>query len=156
MTSLRDHRPLAAVFTLTVYGTPAPAGSKRALPLGGKFGGRAIVVDANVRSKPWKNLIAQNAGLEMNGRELFRRPLHVNLTFHVRRPKAHFNSKGELKKSAPMWPAKKPDVLKLARGVEDALSGIVYADDAQIVTEFLVKRYGEQECVEIEIAQASR
>src|SRR6187401_3239656 len=97
MTSLRESRPLAAVFTLTVYGTPAPAGSKRALPMGGKVGGRPIVVDANVRSKPWKNLIAQNAGLEMNGRDLFRLPLHVNLTFHVRRPKAHFNSKGELK-----------------------------------------------------------
>ncbi len=155
MNSLRESRPLAAVFTLTVYGTPAPAGSKRALPLGGKFGGRPIVVDANARAKPWKNLIAQQGGIEMRSRSLYRGPLHVNFTFWVRRPKSHYNSKGELKTSAQKWPTKKPDCLKLARAVEDALSGIVYADDAQIVTEFLVKRYGEPERVEIEIALAS-
>lgn len=32
-----------------------------------------------------------------------------------------------------------PDVLKLARGVEDALTGIVWRDDAQIVNESLSK-----------------
>ena len=138
-------------FYLVVYGTPAPAGSKRALPLGGKFGGRPIVVDANTRAKPWKNQIAQAAGEKMAGKELFRCALTVQFVFFVRRPKAHYNSKGWLKDSAPKYPAKKPDLLKLSRAVEDALSGIVYADDAQIVFETLLKCYGEQERVEIEI-----
>ena len=35
-----------------------------------------------------------------------------------------------------------PDVLKLARGVEDALTGIVWRDDAQIVNESLNKVVG--------------
>jgi len=155
VTALRESRPLAPVFTLTVYGTPAPAGSKRALPLGGKLGGRAIVVDANTRAKPWKNQIAQAAGEKMAGRELIRLPMHVNFTFWVRRPKAHYNGKGELRAKAPQNPSKKPDLLKLARAVEDALSGVVYADDALIVSEFLVKRYGAPERVEIEIAVSS-
>lgn len=148
--------PSAPIFSLTVYGTPAPAGSKRSFPFkkaSGKLGVR--VTDDSLRSRPWKNLVAQTAGLEMNGRPLLRDPLHVNFTFWVRRPKSHFNSKGELRPSAPSWPAKRPDLLKTARAVEDSLSGIVYADDAQIVTEFLVKRYGEPERVEIEIAVSS-
>jgi Holliday junction resolvase RusA-like endonuclease len=46
----------------------------------------------------------------------------------------------------------KPDVLKLARAVEDALTGILYRDDAQIVTEVLRKRYGDPPRVEIRLS----
>jgi len=39
-------------FTFTVYGRPAPAGSKRAFTP--KGWDRAIVVDANPKAKGWK------------------------------------------------------------------------------------------------------
>lgn len=150
MSALRDSRPLAPIFTLTVYGTPAPAGSKRAFPFKNKFGKLAVrVTDDSVRSKPWKTQIAQAAGEKMTGRDLLRGPLDAHFVFYVRRPKGHFNAKGQLRASAPYYPATRPDALKLARGVEDSLSGIVYADDSQIVNELLVKRYGEPERVEI-------
>lgn len=132
-----------------VYGTPAPAGSKRALPIGGRRGRRMIVVDASKRARPWKQQVAQEAGRAMNGMRLFRCPLALELIFYVARPKSHFGKRG-LKPSAPEWPAKRPDLLKLARAVEDALTGIVYADDALIVMEALAKRYTEgAECVEV-------
>ena len=64
------------------------------------------------------------------------------------RPKGHFGKRGLLP-SAPIAPIVKPDLLKLARAVEDALSGLVYKDDAQIVREILDKHYGEPARVEI-------
>lgn len=142
-------------FTLTVYGTPAAAGSKRAFPLGGKPGGRPIIVDANKKAAPWKNIIAQHAGIAMAGREAFRGPIQAVFCFYVRRPKGHTGKRGLLP-SAPAFPAVKPDVLKLARAVEDALSGIVYHDDALIVREVLEKHYGEQERVEIVISEVAQ
>jgi predicted short-subunit dehydrogenase-like oxidoreductase (DUF2520 family) len=42
-------------------------------------------------------------------------------------------------------------VLKLARGVEDALTGIVWRDDAQIVVEHLEKRYGSPARCEVRV-----
>jgi len=39
-------------------------------------------------------------------------------------------------------------VLKLARAVEDALTGVIWADDAQIVDEVIRKRYGRP-CLQI-------
>ena len=42
-------------------------------------------------------------------------------------------------------------MLKLARAVEDAMSGVVYRDDAQVVTEVLRKRYGEPARAEVAI-----
>ena len=137
---------IAPSVSFVVYGTPAPAGSKKVVPMGKRFG----IIDDSKRSRPWKNLVGQQAGTVMEGRALLRGPLKVALRFVVRRPKGHFGRRGLLP-SAPPYPMVKPDVLKLARGVEDALSGIVYADDAQIVKELLVKEYGEQERVEVEV-----
>jgi Holliday junction resolvase RusA-like endonuclease len=58
-----------------------------------------------------------------------------------------------LKASAPIAPPVKPDVLKLARAVEDAMSGIIYKDDAQIVTERLCDRYGILPGVAIQVEE---
>ena len=44
-------------------------------------------------------------------------------------------------------------MLKLARAVEDALTGIVWRDDAQIVDEQLSKVYGEPARVEVDVAE---
>ena len=145
----------------TVYGTPAPAGSKR-----GFYNAKAkrvIVTDDSKRSRPWKAQVADAAVEAMlhpdDGsrtlvcRPLLEGPLAVVFTFYVTRPKGHYGARG-LKPSAPDYPTVKPDVLKLARAVEDALSQVVYRDDSQIVTERLQKRYGEPARVEVEIREA--
>lgn len=134
--------------TFTVYGHAAPAGSKRVLPAGGRVGGRPIVVDDSKRSRPWKQEVAGSARDAMDGRELLEGPIALVLRFYVPRPRSHFGARGLLP-SAPFWPAKRPDLLKLARGVEDALSTVVYRDDAQIVVEYLSKWYAEPERLEV-------
>src|SRR5579859_2477883 len=138
--------------TFTVYGRPAPAGSKRVLPAGGRAGGRPIVVDDSKRSRPWKQQIAEIALAVMAGRPLLDGPLDLQLVFYLRRPRGHFGARG-LKPSAPARPTVKPDVLKLARAVEDALTGQLWRDDAQVVVELLEKVYGEPERVEITVAE---
>lgn len=146
---------MADPFELTVFGTAEPAGSKKAVPLGrgGMNPHRYGVVDANPRAGKWKVNVSQHAGLAMQNRKLLEGPLTVTFTFFVKRPKGHYGVHG-VRRSAPPFPDVRPDVLKLARAVEDALSGVVYRDDAQIVDERLVKRYGEPERVEIRIESA--
>jgi Holliday junction resolvase RusA-like endonuclease len=68
------------------------------------------------------------------------------------RPRAHFGARG-LRPAAPAWPTVRPDVLKLARAVEDALTGLVWRDDSQIVVELLTKQYGEQASCEVLVAE---
>lgn len=139
-------------FRLVVYGTASPAGSKRVVPAGGRPGGRPLVVDASRGAAAWKRTVAQEAGAAMQGRRLLEGPLAVTFTFVAARPKGHFGTRG-LRPSAPSRPTTRPDVLKLARAVEDALTGIVWRDDAQIVDERLTKVYGEPARVEVEVAQ---
>jgi Holliday junction resolvase RusA-like endonuclease len=136
--------------TFTVYGKPAPAGSKRFVPAGGKRGGRPLVIDDSKRSRPWKQDVAAIALEVMRGRELLAGPLQLELVFYLARPKGHYGARG-LRPSAPAWPTVKPDVLKLTRAVEDALTGQVWRDDAQVVLEQLHKRYGDPERVEVTV-----
>jgi Holliday junction resolvase RusA-like endonuclease len=126
-----------------VFGTAQPAGSKRAFGFrrgDGSVG--ATVVDANPKSRPWKTLVSETAARVYSG-PLLEGPLSVELVFEMPRPQGHFGKRGLLP-SAPAHPTVRPDVLKLARAVEDALTGVLYQDDSQIVHEVLVKRYGER------------
>lgn len=135
---------------IVVHGTPQTAGSKRAFVRGK----RAVVVDDNARSRPWKDQIAQIASAAMNGTELLQGPLSVELAFYLTRPKGHQGTQGlNTKGRANPRPTTRPDVLKLARAAEDALTGVVWHDDSQIVDELLEKHYGDPPRVEIRIRQ---
>lgn len=57
--------------------------------------------------------------------------------------------------SAPHYPAVKPDATKLVRAVEDALTGICWRDDAQIVNQDVRKRYADTGSARVEIAITS-
>lgn len=128
--------------SFTVHGVAAPAGSKKGFV--NKRTGRVIITDDSKRSKPWQSQVNDVAGKAMGGRELLEGPLLLEITFWVTRPKGHYGTgrnAGVVRTSAPWSPTVKPDVLKLARAVEDALTSVVYRDDAQIVTETLQKAY---------------
>ena len=137
---------MAEPVTIEVYGIPRPAGSKRAFPIkkNGQYTGRSIVTDASGQlGRDWRAdvkaaAIAQYEGPPLEG------ALFVEIFFGLPRPKSHFGTgknAGNLRKGAPLKHTKKPDVGKLARAVEDALSGIVWRDDSQIFCAFYYKEY---------------
>lgn len=144
--------------SFTVYGVAQPAGSKRAFQ--NRHTHRIVVVDDAKKSRPWKTDVAQAAGVAMVGRgELLDGPLLLELTFWMPRPKGHFGTgrnAGSVKGSAPRFPIVKPDVTKLVRAVEDALTAVVWRDDAQVVTQTAQKAYGEPARVEVRVIPISQ
>ena len=139
---------MKTTLSLSVVGLPRPAGSKRAFAIrkNGQLTGRVSVVDACTESREWKTAVAREAVIAMNsGRQIFTGPVRLRLLFQMPRLKGHFGTgknANVLKAHAPARPTVKPDLLKLARAVEDALTGIVWRDDAQVVIEQLEKVYG--------------
>lgn len=144
-----------------VPGKPEPRGSKQAFVL---YKNRAtkepvrrpdgsIVVnttDDNPQSKAWMELVSNHARMAWRTPDGKRKPfmqevaLEVEMIFFLRRPQAHFGTgrnAGQVKDSAPARPIVTPDDDKLLRGTRDALSGIVWKDDALIVRSIIEKRY---------------
>lgn len=137
--------------TFTVAGVAIPAGSKRAFFK--KGGGRPIVTDDNPRTKSWQGRVADAATEAMDG-PLLAGPLELILTFTVPRPQGHYGTgrnAGTVRQSAPLFPVVKPDVTKLVRAVEDALTGIVWRDDAQVISQHASKVYGEPASCAVEV-----
>jgi Holliday junction resolvase RusA-like endonuclease len=74
-------------------------------------------------------------------------PLKLSVLFEFLRPQSHFGTgrnSGQLKASAPGWHAKRPDLDNCLKLVKDAMNGVFYRDDAQIVGVDAGKLYGEQ------------
>lgn len=139
--------PAVGEVSFTVYGVAQPAGSKTT---GQRKDGTRFVRDSAKKGAPWRTLVAQVAGEAMNGRGVLDGPLELVVTFCVPRPKGHYGARG-LRPSAPTFPAVRPDVTKLLRAVEDAITGVVWRDDAQVVSQHAVKMYAESACVEVSV-----
>lgn len=137
--------------SFSVPGRAKPAGSKRALPVFGGTGANrkflyANVVDDCETSADWKADVKFSAMAVYKG-PLLTVALSVSFEFIQPRPLNDFGSGKNfenLKASAARWPTKKPDLLKLARGIEDAMTGIIYRDDNLIVQEVLRKDYADR------------
>lgn len=143
--------------TLIVHGQPAPQGSKRAIQTkkgDGSPGRIALVESSHDRVKSWRQAVvdearewqSQAAGRQFGTAPPLDGPLEATMTFVLRRPKGHYGTgrnAAVLKPSAPPYPSGKPDVGKLARATEDALTGIVWLDDAQVVRSLLTKVYSD-------------
>ena len=129
----------------TVLGEAAPQGSKTRT----KFGG---IREANPRTRPWRQAVAAEAEYAMSERLPTSGPVELLIRYYFPRPLGHFGSGRNadlLKPSAPEHKTTAPDTSKLNRAAEDAMSGIVYRDDAQIVHTDAWKFYGSPARAEI-------
>ena len=125
-----------------VPGVPAPGGSKKAFVVRTRSGAfKANVVDDAKRNAPWRSLVSVVARQAMKGQPPFRGPIALEVEFRMPRARGHYRTNGALRDSAPRDHVKKPDRTKLLRALEDALSGIVWHDDTQVIGGPVVKRY---------------
>lgn len=128
--------------TFFVPGKSMPAGSKSAF----RFGNKISVTDSSgQKGKSWRETIQAIASQAYDG-PILMGALRVTFMFIVKRPQSHFKrSKGKtseiVRDGVAKWPVVKPDVLKLARAVEDALTDVIWNDDSQIVSELIYKFY---------------
>lgn len=113
-----------------VTGTAKPKGSMRAfVPKGWT---RAVITSASSSVKTWEQTIRTVA--EEYSNAYTTSPVRVRLRFALPRPKS-------LPRQASLLHAKRPDVDKLARAVLDALTGIIWNDDAQVTSLHASKVY---------------
>ena len=127
----------------------APQGSKRSY-------GNGRFAEMSPYLRDWRALVATTAALSKV--PLTEGVVFAAFEFIFPRPKSHYvGSKpgpDRLKPTAPTFHATTPDLSKIVRSTEDALTNIAYADDRMIAKIDAHKRYtkwGEQPGVIIHI-----
>jgi crossover junction endodeoxyribonuclease RusA len=110
-----------------VYASPAPQGSMKAFVIRGK----ARLTCDNKKTVPYRHCVTQAARRDLANRNICEpmagkhAPVVLDLEFHLARPE-----------SAPKKrrvPSVKPDIDKLCRATLDALTGVLFVDDGQVV-----------------------
>jgi crossover junction endodeoxyribonuclease RusA len=126
-------------YSFTVYGTAAPQGSKRHV-------GNGVMLESSDRVRPWRQDV-RFAALEKRPPDWdMTTPMRIVLEFWFSRPASHYGTRdgmSNLKVSAPREPisARIGDIDKLERAVLDALTGVAYLDDRQVVDVLARKSY---------------
>lgn len=121
-------RPRPAI-SFTVYGVPAPKGSKSAFPIRRSTGrmGVAVVEGKSARQKDWAHRVEEVVqGLAEGGAPMLDGPIDAWVCFFLPKPKS-------APKRRRTWPDRKPDLDKLIRALMDPLTGVLIVDDARIV-----------------------
>lgn len=115
----------------TVLGVAQPKGSTKAFMRPGmRF---PVVTNDNPKTKPWAELVRLVAQQHAPQGGPWAGPVDLSTTFYLPRPKS-------LPKRV-LHHTKKPDLDKLVRAVKDALKGVLYLDDSQVVRVLASKAY---------------
>jgi crossover junction endodeoxyribonuclease RusA len=118
----------------SVDGIPISQGSMKHIGQGRMIHAKAVELAT------WRALVAH--GAKQAGCKPIASPISITMHFRLKRPKT-------VKREHPTVP---PDLDKLARGVNDALTGQAYEDDSQIISLFATKRYSDTPGVDIQIS----
>ena len=122
---------MSGAYSFTVLGTAAPQGSKRHV-------GNGVMLESSDRVRPWRQDV-RFAALEKRPPDWdMTTPMRLDLVFWFARPASHYGIKNGityLKSNAPVQPvsARLGDIDKLSRAVLDALTGVAYLDDRQVI-----------------------
>lgn len=100
--------------------------------------------------KNFKNLL-RSLAVNQYSRPPMLGPLSVSLTFYRPVQKSISQSERERRLSNRSKPVVKPDIDNYAKATLDALTGVLWHDDSQIVKITGEKRYGEYPRIEVEV-----
>lgn len=141
---------LKKIAAFTVEGAPVGKGRP-------KFARRGNFVQAYTptKTKAYEQQIADAARVAMGNKLQTTEPVQVNLNVFVPIPASWSKLKRQLAQKGVVYPTTKPDIDNVTKAVFDAMNGIVFQDDKQIVNQLVTKRYSDNPRVEARVYEVS-
>jgi crossover junction endodeoxyribonuclease RusA len=141
--------PGTAVLAITVPGRAAPQGSKRHV-------GRGVMIESSKNVQPFRALVSMLAAnaIRKTGRPVPTGPIIVYVRVEFARPKSHIGKSGLALASAPSFPGHNlGDIDKIGRAVLDALTGIAFKDDSQVVELSCAKAWSDRDQTHVAVSE---
>ena len=103
--------------------------------------GRPRVTKSGIAFTPTKTRRAEQdlavlISSDLQGRTPIDNPIRLEMDIYMPRPKGHYGTgknEGNLKKSAPRFPDRKPDIDNIFKLFTDAAEGLLWTNDSRIV-----------------------
>ena len=131
---------MAAPLTITVDGVPVAKGRARHTTINGFS--RAYTP---AKTRNYENWVRMCGVQEMSrtGRSTMEDALDLTVVAHVPIPSSWSGKRQRMAAAGEIKPTKRPDLDNFLKAAKDALNGIVWRDDSQIVNLSARKVYGE-------------
>ena len=139
---------------IVVPGDPVGKGRPRAFQTRGAR--RTIKMHTPEKTRAYEQAIALAGKLAMQGREPLGGPVAMRLDIFMPIPASWSKAKREAALLSSVMPISKPDASNVLKAVEDALNGIAYIDDSQIIDVWVRKRYSDEPRVEVIITPLAK
>ena len=136
------------MISFTVYGEPVAQGRPR-FARRGNF----VTTYDPAKSRDYKDTV-YSVAIQHKPEQPLEGPLNVKIIAFKSIPKSFSKRKTADAESGILLPITKPDADNYAKGVKDAMSGLIWRDDAQVVRMLVEKRYSTVPRMEIEITES--
>jgi Holliday junction resolvase RusA-like endonuclease len=132
--------------TFTIPGPVVGKGRPRATARGG-----FVQLYTPKKTASYENLVALAARDAMAGRDPFQGGVMLNIDFGCQIPASWSRKKQNRALDGDVLPLVKPDIDNVVKTMCDAMNGIVYRDDVQVVTLAISKHYTHKPDARIEV-----
>lgn len=133
------------MITFTIPGEARGKGRPRAFRRGAHVG---MYTDAKTAS--YENLVKLAASEVMDGSPL-ECAVNVSIWIKCQIPQSWSKKKSAAALSGDLMPTGKPDLDNVAKAILDAMNGIVFVDDKQVVHLTVSKSYGVEPCAIVKV-----
>lgn len=123
--------------TFMVPGKPVGKGRPRAARRG-----KGITLYTPEKTATYESTVALVASQAMAGRPLLNGPVEVVMRMVLPIPASWSSRKKDQALDGIVFPTTKPDMDNVVKGIFDAINGVVWGDDTQVVDLQVRKRYG--------------
>ena len=137
---------MTASVYFVVTGKPVGKGRPRASTRGG-----FVRMYTDAKTLGYEAAIADEAARAMSGAEPFETPMQMQVSCYYPIPKSWPKKIKQEAIDEERFPNVKPDLDNVVKAILDALNGVVYRDDAQVINLVATKRYSTDPRVEVYI-----
>jgi Holliday junction resolvase RusA-like endonuclease len=103
--------------------------------------GNFVQTYTDAKTKTYEALVKEEAQKAMGSSEPLETPVAFHCHIRLPVPKSYSKKRTEACLNGSEMPTKKPDWDNVAKSVADAMNGVVFLDDSQIVHAYINKRY---------------
>jgi Holliday junction resolvase RusA-like endonuclease len=130
----------------TVPGQPVPKGRPR-FSRGKSF----VRTYTPEETKNYEAYVRYFAAQAMRGVKVIEEAVKLTVEINLKIPKSESQKRKALMLEGRILPTKKPDGDNVLKALKDAINGLVWRDDAQVVDGRYLKRYSESPCLRVTV-----
>lgn len=139
--------------SFTVLGDAAPYRERTKIIRPKGRAGYLVTSKKEASTSNYQAAIRMQATSTMAGRDPLDGSVELDVTIYMAIPRSWPSYKQEMAETGALRPCQRPDATNVLKCIEDAMSSVVFVDDAYVADQIVRKRYSRRPRLEVTVRQ---